>query len=199
MEKEIRLWLANVIRDALSAARRIGRPIEPEVIVEAVIKKLAAENAGSWAAIRDEIVTTAIARLVADAMRKAIEADESPQAWLPFPQYEKLPPIIQLGREAIDLRHANLDEFRRCEMVLAKKIRSYSYARRADANVKREEEELKELRHLLRVLTPYFAGDPTMTVARAAELHGEYLRKPSTQRQVKAGKGRQAAFQKSTT
>jgi hypothetical protein len=102
------------------------------------------------------------------------------QQWLQLglPQYSHV--VIQKSESLIEYRV-------RTEM-LARRIKSYGYARRSDDKLDRDEKELRERKALEAKLAPFFAGDTLMTVDRAVELLAESMEKPARKQRREASK-----------
>jgi hypothetical protein len=203
MDKQGRTLLAAAIRDAWQERASKGQIVVAGEVADTVMKGLAALNAEQWCDIRDQIVLDSITHMVSNTVRQVIASANPAQPWLPLPEFEHIPQFVQLDGGSLDLVNATLEQYRKYQAALDTKIRSYGYARRTEARAKQDRLELKEMRRLDRVLAPYFAGNPAMTMGRAAKLHQEYLESPVVQRNRRlasaGGKAKNRFHAKATT
>ncbi len=138
-------------------------------------------------------VATAAAerRMVRKRLRLASDAQ------LVLPGLQNLGPMVKVAGAYLSSRTLTLEKYRalkrECEARIEKNVR------RSERAVNRDKELLRELRRFDPIFALHAAGDPAMTLERAAELHRASLETPQAKRNRKAGRARQRSNQKSTT
>lgn len=144
----------------------------PSAVARIVVDSLSAEDC-------EEITLEFIGDMAKKMEQRAVVAAASQTGWLDLPEYQHI-------RAAV--KGETLEQYRERMNALEKRIESYAYARRAEEKLQQDEQELREMRRLEPRITPYFAGDPAMTVERAVELLKQTLQTAATDQRRKAVK-----------
>jgi hypothetical protein len=149
-----------------------GSDFVPSAVARAVLNLL---SPGDCEVIALEFISDIAKKME----QQAVAAAASQTGWLDLPEYQHI-------RAAV--RGETLEQYRERMNALEKRIESYAYARRAEEKLQEDEQELREMRRLEPRITPYFAGDPAMTVERAVELLKQTLQTAATDQRRKAVK-----------
>ena len=113
--------------------------------------------------------------------RQRIERAANPlQGWLPLPEFEGFQNI------PAEVQEDTLEQYRETIAALERKIKFYANPRRSAKADKMDRQQLREMKRLEPLITPFFAGDPTMTVGRAVELYRQQLASPMVKKAKKA-------------
>lgn len=174
--------LKRRLEAAINKLRMARLPTEKFVAINigrAAVQALGVENMELVIAMRMEALDDLAGDIAKQAENRDIAASESATGWLPYAEAEHI-------RAAV--RNDSLERFRERMDALDKRIESYAYARRADEKLERDKQELREMRALDPHISPFFADDPTMTVARAAELYYQSLETAARKQRRRAGK-----------
>jgi hypothetical protein len=141
------------------------------------------------ASMCDRIVILYVAK-VARQLRDRRRDTDPRQGWLALPEYENIP--SECADESLVQLKARIAQ-------LERRIHDYDYARRAAEGLKRDKQQLRDLKKLEARITPFFAGDPSITVTRAVLLYQESLESPARKQRKEAIQSRWNRHTKSTT
>lgn len=193
---------AKTLADAIDEARmRLAAkgPVSPADVACSVMQGLALEDPDRWAAIRDALILEFLTSASHRRMTRAVGAVDPRQGLLAFPEYSRVPQLIEVEGGFVDLNEATLEQYRESTAALSARIRSYAYPRRSDAMLKRDREQLAQRRRLDKGVTPLMAGAPEMKMGPAIQMHLASLETPKAKRNRKGGKARQRSNANSTT
>jgi hypothetical protein len=127
---------------------------------------------------------TAVIDRAFQRFRRIERAANPEQAWLPLPEFEGFQHI------PAEVQEDTLEQYRENIAALERKIKFYANPRRSAHADKADRQQLREMKRLEPLITPFFAGDPTMTVGHAVELYRASLLypKPATEQRRDAAK-----------
>jgi len=111
-------------------------------------------------------------RAVLRRQRAELRANPA-QAWLPLPDlkdFQHIPVVV---------RKDSLEEFRERIAAKEREINSYKRARLSLQKERIAKRELREMKRLEPLISPYFVKDETMTVERAIALYQASLQTPA--------------------
>lgn len=185
--------VTNAIADAAERLGARGTFSAPDV-ARAAIEALTRNS--NWTVIRDALILNCVTQAAQRHITRRIRRTDPRQGWLALPEYERIPQLLEIEGEFLDVNEATLEQYRESAEQLAARIRSYKFPRRAEKKLKRDKETLKQMRTLDRQVAPLMAGDPQMRlrdgIAAFERLGGRTVESRKT-RASKGGKAKNRA------
>ena len=183
---------ATKIEETLERAEGLlvarGLPFTPydTALVAAVL--LSREDPDEWAAICLAGGLNYVSGMVQRRTARALRPVDDRQGLLAFPEYARVPQVIEVEGGFIDLNESTLEQYDNSTAALENRIKSYDYPRRSEAKLKRDKEQLSQRLKLRKKVATYFAGDPEMKMGQAMRLHFESLETPAAEHNRKIAK-----------
>lgn len=164
-----------------------GRPFSAFDVGLLAAGKVASEDPEEWAVFRLATALEAYVGIAQRRLARAVRLPDDRQGLLAFPEYSRIPQLIEVEGGVVDINESTLEQYRESTQALASRIKSYDYPRRSNEKLKRDKEELAQRRRLDKNVAPLMAGNPEMKVGAAIKM---LLESPMVQKGRKAIKAR---------